>query len=164
MLEFDPDALIFPASDDDVDSTAGLTDGRSVSVVGDGFRLGVGVSIRQCVAGDGACEASGGTFVSAGAHGHVEIALPVWADIVDDEGATYPVPDVVPGCVLVVQAPRLGQALGVPLAFGPRPPSRGRYFDTVFDEIEVERDIVYRTAVDLRGLSICEDRCLSARR
>lgn len=150
-LGFDPDAPTLPTPTISAAPTTDLGDGHPVRIVGEHFRPGAGVSIQQCVAGDdhAACDASGGSYVTAGPDGLIDTTLPVWVDIVDYEGGRFAC-DAAPGCELRVEGSRLGR-VDVPLMFGPRPPSRGRYYDPVFDDVSVQRDVVYRTAVNSRG-------------
>lgn len=149
-LHLDPDAPLQPAPSPEL--SAGLGDFESVTVEGRGFDATSAVDVEVCRADDPSiCDMRHGETVTAGLDGSLttEIAVsptwirPGWGDATDCR--------VAPGCVIAA-TPHGSETLAtVPLTFAPAGPSRGRYLDPVFAEVEVVSDVVYRDTVDNRG-------------
>jgi acetyl esterase/lipase len=130
-----------------VTPTSGLVSGDMVTVVGSGYRPADRVGISQCGADQrwvcsdlGALRADG----QGDLRGTVPVAdrLGTWLGDVDCR--------VAPGACELVIGVDAGEVAFVPLDFAAPGPPLGRYLDHGF-EVEVERDVVYRTAVDRHG-------------
>ena len=154
---FAPDGPLLPDPSIAVDGpTEGLAEGATVTVTGRHFRPLAPVTVDICtMTADpfgGAC-ANAGSVAIAGEDGTfavpivVEAAFSAW-------GPTGEI-DVdcrqEPGCALVATYDDVDGTAPVPIAFGPPPPARGRWYDPVFDEVEVDLDVPYRSTTDHHG-------------
>ena len=73
-------------------------------------------------------------------------AFPTYAEPVDCRQG--------PGCEIRVTDWIEEETYRVPVSFGPPPPSRGRFIDPVFSDIEVDHDVLYRTTTDHLGRTV----------
>ncbi len=154
-LQFDPDAPLLPPPTIDVSPATDVEDGSTVTVRGNGFLPDSPVSIALCAAGaaEDRCDDSGSSYTNADAAGAFEASLFVAADFARFDGSSTNCRRP-PGCEVVARDFSRGQDARAPITFGPAPPSRGRYLDPVFDDVEVTNDVVYREAVDYQGNTV----------
>ena len=153
-VHFDPDAPL-PDRPDPVVSTAPtgpLGDFTPLAVTGSGFSPGGDVAVRVCRTGEpeSACDYDASETPAADGTGTLDTEIAVFPDFT--WWASGPVDcRQAPGCELVAVDEERGVTVTTPLEFGPPGESEGRYLDPVFDEVEVDRDVVYRDTVDSRG-------------
>lgn len=151
-LAFDPDAPLLPPPSVTVDPVTGIIDGQVVTVVLTGFDPEAYPRVELCQVETEVCDpaASVSPDIVPGGPTAVELRLygtfPTYQAPVDCRAA--------PGCEIRVTDDSIGFAAAVPVSFGPPPPSRGRFIDPVFSEIEVEHDVVYRTTTDWKGRTV----------
>lgn len=144
----------------------GLAPGATLQIRGDGFRNNSPVLLTLCVSGDlQRCDLGSASYVDVADGGGISGELTVYPDF-DGVSADFlrpggpRPPEAVschapPGCAVVAFSFEAGQSASIAVTFtaeDPGPPRR--YVDRVFDEIEVRRDVVYRTTTDYRGQPI----------
>lgn len=154
-LAFAADAAIpdWPLPRITVTPATELGDFGTVSVQGRGFGPGAPVMVSQCPAQELArCrDLRSGTLPSADGAGTLETEIAVWSRL-ETRAAPQPVDcREAPGCVLLARDVERDIDLTVPLSFGPPDAPRGRYLEPVFDEVDVDHDVVYRETVDSHG-------------
>jgi acetyl esterase/lipase len=151
-LHFDPDGSLLPEPEIEVTPSDRLGDFTTLVVRGSHFTPAARASVRVCVADPEPqrCDDGSGEHPIVDADGGFELDISAWSDFgLDLDGeADCRQP---PGCVVAATDLTRGFDTTVPLGFGPPDPPRGRYLDPVFDEVEVERDVVYRETVDYQG-------------
>jgi acetyl esterase/lipase len=152
-LGFDPDAPLLPDPEIVATPTAELGDFNTLSVRGSHFAASGNVSVQVCHAQDlERCDEDSAEHPTPDASNGFDLDLTGWAIFtVDSPGGGSVDCRQAPGCVLVATDEHRGLSASVPLGFGAPGPPRGRYLDPVFDEVEVERDVVYREALDYAG-------------
>jgi acetyl esterase/lipase len=151
-LGFDPAAPPAPDPTLDVSPTTELGDVTELTVLGRAFTPGGAVRVSICAAGAaGPCDHDTHELPTPDAAGGFELRLNAFAAFGTrgDGGAQVDCRAV--GCALVAEDQASQRRVTVPLAFGPADPPRGRYLDPVFDDVEIERDIVYRRTTDHHG-------------
>ena len=152
-LHFDPTGPLAPTPAIAVTPRDALADGSEVTVTGTNFRVGQDVWIQLCTSADAnrmcADDMSGSAMPDE--TGAIEATLAVYGTFTGWDGAAIDC-RVAPGCTVVATqyGPRTVTASQA-VTFGPPAPSRGRYLGPVFDEVEIERDIVYRTTENVDG-------------
>ena len=151
-LTFDPDAPSLPRPEIEVTPAADLGDVTELTVRGRNFTPGGSVRVSVCdVAAPDQCDEATRELPTPGSDGTFELRMNAFAAFGAGWYEEVPVDCRASGCtVTAVDGQSLRRAT-VPLAFGPPEGSRGRYLDPVFDEVEVDDEIVYRQAVDDRG-------------
>jgi acetyl esterase/lipase len=150
-LHFDPDAPLLPDPTIQVDPSTDLADFTSVSVRGSHFLAGEMVRVHVCRTGHSGvedCDWRNGEYPTADASGGIDTEIAVFAS---DEGGGQLDCRQPPGCEVVATDRVRGLTARAPLGFGPPDAPRGRYRDSVFSEVEVIRDIVYRHTTDYKG-------------
>lgn len=153
-VHFDPDAPL-PDWPDPLVSTAPpgpLGDFTPLPVTGSGFSPGGDVAVRVCRTGEpeSACDYDAAETPAADGTGMLDTEIAVFPEFT--WWASGPVDcREAPGCEVVAVDEEQGVTVTTPLEFGPPEASEGRYLDPVFDEIQVDRDVVYRDTVDDRG-------------
>jgi acetyl esterase/lipase len=153
-VHFDADAPL-PDWPDPVVSTAPagpLGDFTPLAVTGSGFSPGGDVAVRVCRTGEpeSACDHDNAETPAADGAGNLDTEIAVWPDFT--WWASGPVDcRQAPGCEVVTVDEERGVTVTSPLEFGESDGSEGRYLDPVFDEVQVDRDVVYRDTVDDRG-------------
>jgi acetyl esterase/lipase len=151
-VAFDPAGPLLPGPSITVEPHDGLTDGSTVTVTGAGFpRLGF-VDVSLCSAAeDYLCDPAASAFPTVDASGAFTATLVVEGRFdleFDDLSVDCRQP---PGCAVVARDFLRGATVSAPVTFGPPPPSRGRYRDQVFTEVDVDLDVPYRQTVDHHG-------------
>lgn len=148
-LTFDPDAALLPPPTVTVEPAAGILDGQTVAVTLTGFEPGGWPRVEVCQVGTDRCDPS------ASVSPEIELAGPTVVELqVFGAFPTYEEPvdcRQAPGCEIRVNDGLFGGDFAVPISFGPPPPSRGRFIDPVFSEVDVRHDVVYRSTTDHRG-------------
>lgn len=152
-LHFAADGELQPPPTIDVTPSAELAEGEQVTVTGDGFRPQESVSIELCTSGgpDRVCADDVHTSAETDETGAFTVQLTVYASIRTWDGELLDCRAAVSCVIAATQYTPRNISAAAPVTFGPAPPSRGRYLDPVFDQVEVERDIVYRTVEDHAG-------------
>jgi acetyl esterase/lipase len=148
------DAAAPPAPDPILDVSPGtaLGDVTELAVTGRDFTPAEAVRVSVCEDRPaGPCDRDTHEVPTADADGRFEVRMNAFAAFETDGVDATQVDCRTAGCAVVADALASTRRVTVPLAFGPADPPRGRYFDPVFDELDVERDIVYRQATDSRG-------------
>jgi acetyl esterase/lipase len=157
-LHFAPDAPLEPAPSPALTAspTAGLGDFQSVTVQGTAFEPTSAVAVKVCRSGDTSnCDVRNGETVAAGLDGSIATEITVWPSWTRFGWGDATDCRVAPGCVIAATphgSPTAAATL--PLSFGPSSPTRGRYLDPVFDQVQVDGDVVYRQTVDNEGRPI----------
>jgi acetyl esterase/lipase len=151
-VHFDSDAPLLPPPEIDVSPATGIADGGSVTVRGENFTALREVSVRLCEIGTEGeeCDNDASDFLQVDTSGNFTASLTLFGEFDIFTGETVDCREA-PGCEVVADDYSRGRSARAPVMFGPPPPSRGRYLDRVFDEVDVARDIVYRTTTDYRG-------------
>jgi acetyl esterase/lipase len=153
-LAFDDDPAPAPEPEIVVTPMTGLHDFNTLSVQGNHFRS-VNVSVQVCQAEEsGPCDQDNAERPTPDAADRFELEITGWATFTDPASGDSVDCRQPPGCVVVATDEDRGTSARVSLAFGPPDPPRGRYFDPVFDDVEVERDLVYRKTVDHQGAPV----------
>ena len=153
-VHFDPDAPLPDWPDPVISSapTGPLGDFTPLTVTGSGFSPGGDVAVRVCRTGEpeSACDHDNAETPAADGAGDLDTEIAVFPDFT--WWASGPVDcRQAPGCEVVTVDEERGVTVTTPLEFGPPGASQGRYLDPVFDEVQVDRDVVYRDTVDSRG-------------
>jgi acetyl esterase/lipase len=149
-LGFDPDADIPDWPPPQVSVTPTTDTGRlqELAVRGTDFTPGGTVGILQCPSeGPGNCLYVLDSFADARGDVDIEVTVPATLDVTPPETVDC---HEAPGCVLVVQDLDRGIDLRTPLTFRQPGPGR-RYLDPVFDEVDADRDVLYRETTDSSG-------------
>lgn len=146
-LEFDPDGRLLPPPSISVNPAGDVVEGQVLVVEGHGFTSGDHVSVQLCVV-DGGCDANT-SDAEVDESGSLTTELTPWATFTADG---EPVDcRTAPGCEVVARGSHPRDRAAAPITFAPPLPSRGRYLDPVFDDVEITHDVVYRTAIDHAG-------------
>ncbi|HLM63412.1 MAG TPA: neocarzinostatin apoprotein domain-containing protein [Acidimicrobiales bacterium] len=151
-VSFDPTGPLLPDPSITVAPDEDLTDGSTVTVTGANFpRLGY-VDVSLCSAGDESlCDPAAYAFPEVDDSGAFTATLVVEGrfDVEFDDLSV----DCrqAPGCAIVARDYLRGATVSARVTFAPPPPSRGRYRDQVFTEVDVDLDIAYRQTVDHHG-------------
>jgi acetyl esterase/lipase len=154
-LDFDPDAPSLPAPAIDVSPATGLHDVTELTVRGRGFTPGGQVRVSVCdAAAPEHCDLATYEMPAPDDDGTFEFQMNAFAEFGAGWEEEVPVDCRASGCVVVGEDVARGRDAQVPLAFEPPDPPGGRYLDPVFDDVEVDEEIVYRTAVDYRGREV----------
>lgn len=155
-LHFDADAPLAPDPTIQVEPSTDLGDFTSVSVRGRDFLGGQTVRVEVCRTGDsgdtlpGRCDWDNHESPTADASGAIDTEIAVFSTLSSLRGDRIDCRQP-PGCEVVATDPIRSVTARAPLGFGPPDPSRGRYRDPVFSDVEVVRDVVYRHTTDYRG-------------
>lgn len=151
-LAFDPDVPSLPAPEIEVTPAADLGDVTELTVRGRHFTPSGQVRVSVCdVAAPEQCDDSTYESPTAGTDGTFELRMNAFAAFGAGWEEEVPVDCRAGGCAMSAVDAQSGRGTSTPLAFGPPGAPRGRYLDPVFDEVEVEEEIVYRQAVDHHG-------------
>ena len=156
-LQFDPDGRLAdrPAPAIEVTPDANLGDFTEVSVRGRGFVPGATVQVEVCRVDDPdrcspyrvsqrpRADITGEFAIDLSVWGREEEQTPFGAIIMDCR--------IAPGCHVRAREVEREAEATVPLTFAAPGPPRGRYLDVTFPDVQVDRDIAYRDAVDARG-------------
>ncbi|HEY7073683.1 MAG TPA: carboxylesterase family protein [Acidimicrobiales bacterium] len=157
VLPFDPFGGLADRPDPEIEVSphAGLGDFSEVSVRGHDFVPGAAVQVEVCRVDDpDRCSPYRATQrPTAGVTGEIAVDLSVWAREEEPSpfGSILMDCRVAPGCQVRAREVEREVEATVPLTFAPPGPSRGRYLDVMFPEVQVDRDIAYRDTVDARG-------------
>lgn len=161
-LHFDPEGSLAPPPQITVDPSTAIADGATVQVAGTGFTAGGPASIEVCESGAdplrGQCGYEDARWVDADDDGRFQTEVRLYGDFTtfDDDGGEGPAGERTvdcrqpPGCDLVGVDRARDRVARVPITFAPLPPPRP-LLDPTFDEVEVTRDILYRTTTDVDG-------------
>lgn len=151
-ITFDPEAPSLPAPEIEVTPAADLGDVTELTVRGSNFTPGGEVRVSVCeVAAPDRCDESTHEMPTPGADGTFELRMNAFAAFGAGWEEEVPVDCRASGCTVSAVDAQSRRRAGVPLAFGPPGAPRGRYLDPVFDEVEVDEEVVYRQAVDHHG-------------
>jgi dienelactone hydrolase len=150
VLYFDPVGPLLPSPTIEVEPDSDLAEGATVTVRGSGFRPTEQVAVAQCRSEDSYdCDWTSMTWVGVADDGSFIAELQVYGTFDSPDGTRIDC-RASPTCAIVARDYRSSTA-GAPVTFGPSPPSRGRYLDPTFTDVEVTHDVVYRSTVDYRG-------------
>lgn len=152
-IAFEPDGPLRPDPAITVTPADNLDELTPVEVTGTNFTPGGWASVSVCAAdGSGRCDEETWEFPTPAPDGTFTVELFPAAVFPTSEGSTETVDcRQPPGCAVVATDEDRGAQAAAPITFGPPPPSRGRYLDPVFEDVEVDRDVVYRRTTDYRG-------------
>jgi acetyl esterase/lipase len=150
-LRFDPGATLpeWPNPTIALSAEEPLHDFNHLSIRGESFTPGGQVDVEVCRVDDpSTCDFATLRYPTADGAGDLAADVPVWSsfdalETVDCRTA--------PGCALRAVDRDRGVVASAPLAFGPVDPPRGRYQDPVFDDVRVDRDVIYRETFDYLG-------------
>ena len=148
-LTFDPAAPLLPPPSVTATPATGIVDGQTVAVTLTGFDPNGWPRVEVCQVGTDRCDpaASASPEISTTGPTVVELRVfgtfPTYEEPVDCRRA--------PGCEIRVRDGLFDGDYAVPISFGPPPPSRGRFLDPVFDDVDVQHDVVYRNTTDHLG-------------
>jgi predicted esterase len=150
-LHFDADGPLLPAPTPTIEAApaSGLQDGDDVAVTGDGLPPGYRVTVQLCRTGTTACDQPLAETVGSDAAGTFEAVVGGRAAFDATTGGHVDC-RIAPGCSMQASVDELELHSATPVAFGP-PDEPRRYVDPVFDEVDVERDVVYRDTTDSSG-------------
>ena len=152
-LHFDPDGELLPPPTITVEPASAIVDGSEISVHGATFTPGGSIELDLCLVGDAyKCDPGASQWLEAGSDGTFEVAVTAYGSFEMAGGSVNC--RTAPGCELVARDRDRGMSATTALSFAPAPPSRGRYLDPVFTDIEVIRDVVYRTTTDVNGNTV----------
>jgi acetyl esterase/lipase len=148
---FDPDGPLIPDPTIALNPGTDLHDFTNLTVEGTNFTPGEMTDVRVCSAADlDICDNENGESPTADDHGAIVTQIAGWAEFEDWAGQAVDC-RVTPGC-LVTATDRARALTGTaPLEFGPPDAARGRYLDPVFDEVQVDHNVVYRQTTDSHG-------------
>jgi len=155
-LDFDDDAPLLPQPTPEltVSPTEGLHDAGSVAVDGAGFAPATQVELRTCRADDPwVCDPRARALPSTALDGTFSTQINVWSSFTRWDGVHVDC-RAEPGCIVAATPSGSSDNVTVPLEFGPPDAGRGRYLDPVFEDVDVDYDVVYRDTVDNRGRPI----------
>lgn len=153
-IRFDTHAPPLDAPQITVTPTSGLGDFTTMSVHGRNFSAGGTTWVRVCHAEDHQrCDFDSSEKPTPDTTNGFALELTAWSDFVVDplNGQDEVSCRQAPGCVVVATDMDRDRSVTVPIEFGPPDAPRGRYLDPVFDNVEIERDVVYREAPDHQG-------------
>lgn len=152
-VEFDPSMPLLPPPSVSVSPRTKLTDGQVVTVTLTNFDPGDWLSVQVCQSASDLCDPESTVYPEIDLAEPTVITLAVYGTF-----PTYTEPvdcRVSPGCEIRVRSfGPVGALAAAPISFGPPAPSRGRFVDPVFGEIEVTHDVVYRSTFDHLGRPI----------
>lgn len=152
-LHFDPDAPLLPGPTIVVDPSTNLPEVSTVSVTGSSFgsQGWESAHLRVCAAGDDTrCDPQSEAWVAPDAAGDFSVGLDVAATFSPQGGEPVDC-RAVPGCEVIARDEVKRRSTSTALAFAPPAPALRRYFDPVFDQVDITRDVVYRETVDAAG-------------
>lgn len=161
-LHFDADAPLLPSPRLSVEPSTDLRDGGTVRVEGTGFAPDGFATVTLCQAGadhvGALCDGEGGEDFEPDDDGRFRGQLSLDGDLTVFDGEAVegaPAERTVdcrraPGCELVATDWARDRRVRVPVSFAPLPPPRP-FLDPIFDEVEVTRDVLYRTTTDVDG-------------
>ncbi|HEX6248701.1 MAG TPA: neocarzinostatin apoprotein domain-containing protein, partial [Nocardioidaceae bacterium] len=150
VLHFDPDGPLLPPPTIEVEPDTDLADGATVTVRGSGFRPSGQVEVALCRSEDSYdCDWTSMTWVGVAEDGSLLAELQVYGTFDTPDGTRIDCRATLT-CAVVARDYEYSTA-GAPVTFGPPPPSRGRYLDPTFTDVEVTHDVVYRSTVDYLG-------------
>ena len=152
-LAFDPAAPLQPPPTISVTPSSGLSDGQTVTVHLAGFRVGDYTSVLLCQVGTSDCDWTTERWLELDSEA-IDVEIDVWGSF--DGPSTAVDCRVAPGCEIRASTdPYTAEGfVAAPVSFAAAPASRGRFLDPVFDEVEVQRDVVYRTTTDSQGRTV----------
>jgi acetyl esterase/lipase len=154
-LDFDTDAPPAPDPGIEVSPASGLHDVTELTVRGRDFTPGGIVRVGVCEAtAPERCDMATAERPTPDARGTFELRMNAFAEFEAGWDVNAPVDCRASGCLMSAEDVTSGRRATVPLAFGPPDPPLGRYRDRVFDDVEVDRDIVYRRTVDHLGIAL----------
>lgn len=147
-VQFDPTVPLPPPPTISVTPDHDLVDGQAVTVTASGFAPGADVEVSFCVR-SGDCDMSWGSSFIVDSSGAFTYTEPVYGDIVM-QGGVHPDCRAEPWCEVRVTDWFDGTYVAAPVSFGAASP-RQRYADPVFSDLEVTRDLLYRSTTDVNG-------------
>jgi len=155
-LRFDPDAPLPPPPTIALTPATDLADEATVTVAGAGFgALGTGrqADVQVCRSGSSSCDEAAGRWVEVAPDGTFTTDIGVAARFTAWDGTEVDC-RTAPGCEVTATDGYQGRTARAPLAFGPPPTMDDRYRAAVFDDVDVTRDVVYRTTTDASGATV----------
>ncbi|MDD9369943.1 MAG: neocarzinostatin apoprotein domain-containing protein, partial [Acidimicrobiales bacterium] len=155
-LHFDPDGPVLPGPSITVSPDRDLGDEAAITVAGTNFGSDEGDSamLEVCRVGDpDQCDQQTTTDVTPDNAGTFTVEVGVAATFPNWDGQTVDCREA-PGCEVVARLGYQGRRATAPLAFAPPGTGGERYLDTVFDEVEITRGVVYRHTTDATGAAV----------
>ena len=155
-VHFDPEGPLLPQPEIALSTATGIADGTTVTVRGRYFTPDRFAAVQFCEVGSkplDRCASGVGDIVEVDGTGTFSFDLTLYGEFDTFRGKTVDCRQP-PGCEVVALEQARGREARAAVSFGPAPPPRGRYLDHVFDEVDVTRDIVYRTTTDYRGNTV----------
>lgn len=155
-LHFDPDGAVLPGPSITVTPDTDLDDEAVVTVAGTNFgsEEGYPALLEVCRIGDPSrCDEQTTTEITPDNGGAFTVEIGVAAAFPNWDGEPVDCREA-PGCEVIARLGYQGRRATAPLAFAPPGTGGERYLDTVFDEVDITRGVVYRHTTDAAGAGV----------